>query len=84
MKLCFIQNLDHELIKKEQLVCCLSSCKFEKWDRWSKTTQFIEDIMRFLDNVLDDFIKNAPDSMKNAVYSAKMERSVGLGAMGLP
>ena len=38
--------------------------------------------MRFLDNVLDDFIKNAPESMKNAVYSAKMERSIGLGAMG--
>ena len=38
--------------------------------------------MRFLDNVLHDFIKNAPDSMKNAVYSARMERSVGLGAMG--
>ena len=34
------------------------------------------------DNVLEDFIKNAPDSMKNAAYSAKMERSVGLGAMG--
>ena len=27
--------------------------------------------MRFLDNVLEDFIKNAPESMKNAVYSAK-------------
>ena len=38
--------------------------------------------MRFLDNVLEDFINNAPDSMKNAIYSAKMERSVGLGAMG--
>ena len=38
--------------------------------------------MRFLDNVLEDFIDNAPDSMKNAIYSAKMERSVGLGAMG--
>ena len=38
--------------------------------------------MRFLDNVLEDFIKRAPDSMKNAVYSAIRERSVGLGAMG--
>ena len=47
-----------------------------------KDSMFIQDIMRFLDNVLDDFIKNAPESMKNAVYSAKMERSVGLGAMG--
>ena len=45
-------------------------------------TNFIQDIMRFLDNVLEDFIENAPESMKNAVYSAKRERSVGLGAMG--
>ena len=42
---------------------------------------FIQDVMRFLDNVLEDFINNAPQSMKNAVYSQKRE-SVGLGAMG--
>lgn len=38
--------------------------------------------MRFLDNVLQDFINNAPDSMKDARYSAARERSVGLGLMG--
>ncbi len=68
--------------KDRTAVCCLSSVNLEKWDEWSKDPMFIQDIMRFLDNVLDDFIKNAPESMKNAVYSAKMERSVGLGAMG--
>ena len=68
--------------KDRTAVCCLSSVNLEKWDEWSEDKQFIEDIMRFLDNVLDDFIETAPDSMKNAVYSAKMERSVGLGAMG--
>ncbi len=74
-------GLDHHG-KNRTAVCCLSSVNLEKWDEWSGESIFIEDIMRFLDNVLDDFIKNAPESMKNAVYSAKMERSVGLGAMG--
>src|SRR5690606_32125245 len=44
--------------------------------------QFIEDVMRFLDNVLQDFIDRAPDSMAKAKYSAMRERSVGLGVMG--
>jgi ribonucleoside-diphosphate reductase alpha chain len=35
-----------------------------------------------LDNVLEDFIARAPDSMAAARYSAARERSVGLGAMG--
>ncbi len=74
-------GLDHHG-KDRTAVCCLSSVNLETWDEWSKEPQFIEDIMRFLDNVLDDFIENAPESMKNAVYAAKMERSVGLGAMG--
>ena len=39
--------------------------------------------MRFLDNVLTDFINRAPDSFKDAKYSAIRERSVGLGVMGL-
>jgi ribonucleoside-diphosphate reductase alpha chain len=38
--------------------------------------------MRFLDNVLSDFIEKAPDSMKRAKYAAMRERSVGLGVMG--
>ena len=63
-------------------VCCLSSVNAEKWDEWSKEDGFIEDIMRFLDNVLQDFIDRAPDSMAQARYSAMRERSVGLGLMG--
>ena len=74
-------GIDHHG-KDRTAVCCLSSVNLEKWDEWSTNDMFIQDIMRFLDNVLEDFIKNAPDSMKNAAYSAKMERSVGLGAMG--
>ena len=63
-------------------VCCLSSINLEKFDEWEDHPTFVEDIMRFLDNVLTDFIKKAPDSMMNAKYAAMRERSVGLGAMG--
>lgn len=63
-------------------VCCLSSVNAEKYLEWSKDENFIEDIFRFLDNVLEDFIERAPPEMARAVYSAKRERSVGLGLMG--
>ena len=74
-------GLDH-MGKERTAVCCLSSVNLEKWDEWQSEPKFVEDIMRFLDNVLEDFISRAPESMKNAVYSAMRERSVGLGAMG--
>ena len=63
-------------------VCCLSSINAEKYFEWKDDPRFIEDVMRFLDNVLEDFIRRAPASMAKAVYSAKRERSVGLGLMG--
>jgi ribonucleoside-diphosphate reductase alpha chain len=63
-------------------VCCLSSLNLEYYDEWSKEPGFVEDCMRFLDNVLEDFIENAPDTMANARYSATQSRSVGLGVMG--
>ena len=63
-------------------VCCLSSLNLEYYEEWEKDENFIPDIMRFLDNILSDFIKKAPPEMKNAVYAANRERSVGLGVMG--
>ena len=63
-------------------VCCLSSVNAETFMEWREDPIFIEDVMRFLDNVLQDFIDRAPDSMSKAVYAAKRERSVGLGVMG--
>ncbi len=63
-------------------VCCLSSLNLETWDEWNKDKLFIEDVMRFLDNVLSDYIARAPDEMARAKYSAERERSVGLGVMG--
>src|SRR5699024_3647050 len=47
-------------------VCCLSSLNLETWDEWNDQPGFIEDVMRFLDNVLEDYIQNAPDSMARA------------------
>ncbi|WP_294322576.1 ribonucleoside-diphosphate reductase subunit alpha [uncultured Sphingomonas sp.] len=63
-------------------VCCLSSLNLETWDEWNGDKRFIEDVMRFLDNVLTDYIERAPDEMARARYSASRERSVGLGVMG--
>ena len=69
--------------KERTAVCCLSSLNIEKYDEWKDDKNFVEDIMRFLDNVLQDFINKAPDSFENAKYAAARERSVGLGVMGL-
>ena len=69
--------------KDRTAVCCLSSLNVEKYDEWKDDENFVGDVMRFLDNVLSDFIKNAPDQFSDAKYSAEKERSVGLGVMGL-
>ena len=63
-------------------VCCISSVNLERFAEWQHHPTFIEDSMRFLDNVLSDFIDNAHDDFKKATYSAMRERSVGLGVMG--
>src|SRR3954467_2956559 len=74
-------GIDH-LGRARTAVCCLSSLNLETWDEWNKDKLFIEDVMRFLDNVLTDYIERAPDEMARAKYSAMRERSVGLGVMG--
>jgi ribonucleoside-diphosphate reductase alpha chain len=63
-------------------VCCLSSVNAESFLEWRDHPTFVEDVFRFLDNVLQDFIDRAPDAMTAAVYAAQRERSVGLGLMG--
>jgi ribonucleoside-diphosphate reductase alpha chain len=63
-------------------VCCLSSLNLETWDEWKDEKGFVEDVMRFLDNVLQDYIDRAEPGMERAKYSATRERSVGLGVMG--
>ncbi len=69
--------------KQRTAVCCLSSLNIDTYDQWKDDQQFVEDVMRFLDNVMSDFINRAPDEFAHAKYSAMRERSVGLGVMGL-
>lgn len=68
--------------RERTAVCCLASLNLENWFEWEHHPTFIEDVMRFLDNVLQDFIDRAPPGMDKARYSAMRERSVGLGVMG--
>jgi ribonucleoside-diphosphate reductase alpha chain len=68
--------------KNRTAVCCLSSVNLEYFEQFETNPFFIEDLMRFLDNVLQDFIDRAPDEMASARYAALRERSVGLGVMG--
>ena len=63
-------------------VCCLSSVNAEMFLEWRDHPTFVEDVLRFLDNVLQDFIDRAPPAMETANYAAWRERSVGLGLMG--
>jgi ribonucleoside-diphosphate reductase alpha chain len=72
---------DH-LGNQRTAVCCLCSLNLENWAQWEEHPTFVEDIMRFLDNVLSDFIARAPAGMEKAKYAAMRERSVGLGVMG--
>lgn len=74
---------DHKNINRTA-VCCLGSVNLEKYDDWKDNEEFVGDCLAFLDLVLEDFIEKAQHEkgFKNAVYSAKHERSVGLGVMG--
>eukprot|EP01037_Dinobryon_pediforme_P013105 gene13105-13207_t len=72
---------DH-LGKNRTAVCCLSSVNAETFMEWRDHPTFVEDVFRFLDNVLQDFIDRAPPEMDPAIYAAMRERSVGLGLMG--
>ena len=67
--------------EERSAVCCLSSLNLEKYDEWKDTT-IVEDLIEYLDNVLQYFVDHAPDHLKKAKYSAFRERSLGLGAMG--
>ncbi len=74
-------GMDHNG-KERTAVCCLSSLNAETFMEWENEAQFLEDVFRFLDNVLEDFIQRAPPEMERAIYAAYRERSVGLGLMG--
>ena len=79
-------NLCSEIIlatdKERTAVCCLSSLNLEYYDAWKDNELFLRDIAEMLDNVLQYFIDNAPDSIWRARFSAMRERSIGIGSLG--
>jgi len=79
-------NLCAEIVEatseERTAVCCLSSTNLEEYDSWKNVPEFIPDLVRMLDNVLEYFIQSAPDQLSKAKFSAYRERSIGLGAMG--
>jgi ribonucleoside-diphosphate reductase alpha chain len=79
-------NLCSEIIlptnEQRTAVCCLSSLNLETYDEWKDDKLFLKDVAEMLDNVLNYFIDNAPDTISRAKYSAQRERSIGVGALG--
>ena len=79
-------NLCSEIIlptnEERTAVCCLSSLNLEYYDEWKNEPLFLRDVAEMLDNVLEYFITNAPDTISRAIYSASRERSIGVGALG--
>ena len=79
-------NLCSEIIlptnEERTAVCCLSSLNLEYYDEWKNEPLFLRDVAEMLDNVLEFFIVNAPDTISRAIYSASRERSIGIGALG--
>lgn len=65
-------------------VCCLVSVNAKYYEEWKDDELFIEDIHRFTDNVLSEFIAKATgvEGFEKAVNSATLERSIGIGVMG--
>jgi ribonucleoside-diphosphate reductase alpha chain len=68
--------------KDNTAVCCLSSINLEYWDEYKDNKQFFNDIAEMMDNVMQHFIDNAPNTIQRAINSAARERSIGLGVMG--
>jgi len=79
-------NLCSEIIlptnEQRTAVCCLSSLNLETYDEWKNNKLFLRDVAEMLDNVLQYFIDNAPDTIARAKFSASQERSIGVGALG--
>lgn len=67
--------------EERTFVCCLSSLNVEKFEEW-KDTSLVADLVTFLDNVIEYFVENAPDTLHRAKYAAMMERAIGIGTFG--
>ena len=58
-------GIDHHG-KQRTAVCCLSSLNLESYLEWHEHPTFIEDVMRFLDNVLQELHRPPPAAMSPA------------------
>jgi len=71
-------NLCSEIVlatnEERTAVCCLSSVNLEHFDTWKKDTNFIDDLITMLDNVLEHFIEDIVDTNKLGGYSANFKR----------
>lgn len=69
--------------KDRTAVCCLGSVNLERLDEWKDDPDMFDTILRALDNILQSFIDKADtEKYSKSIYSAKSERSIGLGVMG--
>jgi ribonucleoside-diphosphate reductase alpha chain len=64
-------------------VCCLSSLNLVKWDEW-KDTDTVEVSIRFLDAVIEEYIRKTEliPSLAASRASAIKGRAVGIGVLG--
>ena len=67
----------------ESFVCCLSSMNALRYDEW-KDTDAVETLTRFLDAVMEEFIREAEGTqfMERPVRFAKRHRAIGIGVLG--
>ena len=67
----------------ESFVCCLSSMNALRYDEW-KDTDAVETLTRFLDAVMEKFIREAEGTqfMERPVRFAKRHRAIGIGVLG--
>ena len=70
-------------------VCCLSSLNLEYYDEWKNDPYLIEDVLYFLDGVIDQFVEKiskqsekAKNAYKKVLKAVLEERSIALGVMG--
>ena len=70
--------------RERTAICCLGSLNVETWEKWEADKEkVVYTAVKALDNILDNFIEGVDSrDYKRAVFSAKQERSVGLGVMG--
>lgn len=64
-------------------VCCLSSLNLVKWEEW-KDTDTVEASVRFLDAVLEEYIKKSENipGLEASRRSAIKGRAIGIGVLG--